>query len=85
VHRFVYPKIDDGPVEVECIHNRELVKTVDTSQLFFAFGEDFNKKFDIDTRAGELAVYSPTFEEELGCAWVAQASDFIDSDTRRYK
>ena len=83
MHKFVYLKVDDGSIEVECIHNRELVRTVDSKQLFFAFGEDFNKKFDIDSRAGELAVYSPTFEEEFGCAWVAQASDFVNSDTRR--
>ena len=83
MHKFVYQKVDDGSIEVECIHNRELVRTVDSKQLFFAFGEDFNKKFDIDSRAGELAVYSPTFEEEFGCAWVAQASDFVSSDTRR--
>ena len=83
MHKFVYPKVGDGSIEVECIHNRELVRTVDSKQLFFAFGEDFNKKFDIDSRAGELAVYSPTFEEEFGCAWVAQASDFVSSDTRR--
>lgn len=83
MHKFVYPKVDDGSIEVECIHNRELIRTVDSKQLFFAFGEDFNKKFGIDSRAGELAVYSPTFEEEFGCAWVAQASDFVSSDTRR--
>lgn len=76
MHKFVYPKLDDGPVEVECIHNRDLVRTVDNKQLFFAFGEDFNKKFDIDSSIGELAVYSPDFETDLGCAWVAQASDF---------
>ena len=75
MYKFVR-KLHDEAVEVECIHNRELTRPVSDNHLFFLMGEEFDKKFGIDKRAGEVAIYSPSFEEEFGCAWVGQASDF---------
>lgn len=74
MYRFVR-KIE-GDVEVECIHNREITRNITTNDLFFLMGDDFNRKFGIDTNIGEVAVYSPGFEKEFGCAWVGQQSDF---------
>lgn len=75
MYKFVR-KISDEPVEVECIHNREVTRKIIDNNLFFLMGEDFNKKFEIDKVAGEVAVYSPSFEKDFGCAWIGQESDF---------
>lgn len=61
---------------VECIYNRELMVPVKTDQLFFVMSEEVNRKFDIDSKWGEMLIYSPQFEQELTCMWVAHQGDF---------
>ncbi len=66
----------DESIEVECIFNRELTSNVDSDQLFIVLSEDVRKKYDIDYDLGEMLIYSPYFEPELSCMWVAQTTDF---------
>lgn len=74
MYKFAYPSPD---IELECIHNRELIKKPEPTMLFYVMSKEFNEKFGIDTELGEVAVYSPNFEKDLSCAWVGQASDFF--------
>lgn len=66
----------DEAIEVECIFNRELTSNIDSDQLFIVLSEDVRKKYDIDYDLGEMLIYSPYFEPELSCMWVAQTIDF---------
>lgn len=75
MYRFAKPASAD-PIEVECVHNRELTTTIQQDMLFYVLSDDFDAKFGIDKSLGEIAIYSPKFEVDLSCAWVAQASDF---------
>ena len=73
MYKFARPATD---AEVECIHNREITRKTDSDMLFFLMGDDFNEKFGIDKTAGEVAIYSPNFEKDYGCAWIGQREDF---------
>lgn len=61
---------------VECIHNRDFEVEVEPSQLFHLLGDNFNKIMKVDKHLGEVAIYSPNFQPEHGCAWVGLADDF---------
>lgn len=61
---------------VECIHNRDFEVEVEGPQLFFLMGDHYNKIMKVDKYLGEVAIYSPNFQPEYGCAWVGLASDF---------
>ena len=61
---------------VDCVYNRELSVPIKDDQLFFVMSEEVNKKFDVDSKYGEMLIYSPLFEKELSCMWVALQSDF---------
>jgi hypothetical protein len=74
VYKFALPI---GSIELECIHNRELIKKPEPTMLFYVMSKEFSEKFGIDTELGEVAVYSPNFEKDLSCAWVGKASDFF--------
>lgn len=75
MYKFARPLAD---VELECIHNRDLVKTPEPKTLFYILSDEFHEKFGIDKSLGEVAVYSPNFEKELSCAWVGQKADFLE-------
>lgn len=83
---FARPRLDEDEIPlVECIHNRELMVPVKDDQLFFVMSEEVHEKFDIDYDLGEMLIYSPRFEEDLGCMWVAQTIDFdfLELETNR--
>lgn len=69
------PRLDDIPL-VECIHNRELMVPVKDDQLFFVMSEEIHEKFGIVYDHGEMLIYSPKFEQDYSCMWVAQTIDF---------
>lgn len=74
---FARARIDDDSLPiVECIYNRELMVPVKTDQLFFVMSEEIHDKFGIVYDHGEMLIYSPTFEEDYHCMWVAQTIDF---------
>jgi hypothetical protein len=66
----------DEAISVDCIYNRELTAEVNTNNLFIVLSEDVREKYGIDYDLGEMLIYSPEFEPELGCMWVAQTIDF---------
>lgn len=65
-----------GIALVECSANRQMEKAVDPELLYFVLSEEVHEKLDVDYGDGEMLIYSPKFETELSCAWVAQTSDF---------
>jgi len=67
---------DDSLPIVECIYNRDLMVPVKTDQLFFVMSEEIHDKYEVDYNLGEMLIYSPKFEEDYGCMWVAQTIDF---------
>lgn len=73
---------DDDMAMLECIFNRDLERMADPELLYIVLSDEVSKKYDVDTELGELLVYSPFFEPELGCMWVAQSIDFdfVDPD-----
>ncbi len=75
---FARARLDDPDevIGVECVFNRELIADVDNTHLFFVLSEEVRKKFDIDYDLGEMLIYSPYFEPDLSCMWVAQTIDF---------
>lgn len=66
---------EDLPI-VDCIHNTELSVPVVDDQLFFVMSEEIHKKFGVDYELGEMLIYSPKFESDLSCMWIAQTIDF---------
>lgn len=66
----------DLPAMVECVYNRDLMVPVDTDELFFAMSKDVHEKFGVEFGKGEVLIYSPKFEPELTCMWIAQSADF---------
>jgi len=75
---FAKPRIDDPDelIGVECISNRELHALVDNTHLFFVMSQEIHEKYGINSDLGEMLIYSPHFEPELSCMWVAQTIDF---------
>lgn len=67
---------EEGLAMVECIHNRDLERPVDTDRLYIVLEEEVRQKYGIDYDLGEMLIYSPQFEPELSCMWVAQTIDF---------
>jgi hypothetical protein len=65
-----------GTAVVECIHNRELERPVDPELTYFVLSEEIREKFNIDYDLGEMLIYSPSFEPDMSCMWVAQTIDF---------
>ena len=65
----------DLPI-VDCVYNTDLSVPVKDDQLFFVMSEEVHQKFGIDSKHGEMLIYSPKFEEELSCMWIALQSDF---------
>ena len=65
-----------GDAFVECIYNRQMEKAVDPKLTFFVLSEEAHEKFGIEYDNGEMLIYSPKFESDLSCAWVAQTIDF---------
>jgi len=66
----------DGLAIVDCVHNTELSVPVKEDQLFFVMSEDVHKKFGVDYDEGEMLIYSPKFEPQFSCMWIAQTIDF---------
>lgn len=66
----------EGLAAVECIHNRDLERWIDPSLTYLVMPEDVHEKYDIFYEHGEVLIYSPHFERELGCLWVGQSIDF---------
>jgi hypothetical protein len=49
---------------------------VDPELTYFVLSEEIREKFDIDYDLGEMLIYSPHFEPNMSCMWVAQTIDF---------
>lgn len=74
---FAKARITDEDVPlVECVYNRDLMVPVLDDQLFFVMSEEIHEKFGIDYDCGEMLIYSPRFESDMTCMWVAQTIDF---------
>lgn len=73
---------DDDIAMLECIYNRDFERMANPELLYIVLSDEISMKYGIDTELGELLVYSPHFEPELGCMWVAQSIDFdfLDPD-----
>lgn len=69
------PQGDDMAM-LECIYNRDLERMADPDLLYIVLPDDVSEKYGIDTDLGEYLIYSPHFEPELSCMWVAQSIDF---------
>jgi hypothetical protein len=67
---------ETGLASVECIHNRDLERLVDPDLTYFVLSEEIREKFGIDYDDGEMLIYSPEFEPDMSCMWVAQTIDF---------
>ena len=65
----------DLPI-VDCVYNTDLSVPVKDDQLFFVMSEEVHQKFGVDYDNGEMLIYSPLFEKEMSCMWVAQTIDF---------
>ena len=76
--KFVRARKDVGTVELECVHNRELTETTDSSERFFYLSNAAHDQYGVDQVYGEILLYSPTFRKDIGSPWVGLASDFED-------
>lgn len=67
---------DESLPIVDCVYNTDLSVPVKDDQLFFVMSEEVHEKFGVDYDLGEMLIYSPRFEEDLHCMWIAQTIDF---------